>query len=83
MGQTRRQDFQPAQANAQEACTQKEVLMQLADELLQDNYGSLRFRELIQKTNIVDTGIRWQVSNEITRRLLQHVLDRSESWKKF
>jgi len=54
---------------------EKQVLMSLADELLQDNYGSLRFQDLLRQTDIIDTGIRWQVSNEITRRLLQHVLD--------
>jgi hypothetical protein len=56
---------------------EKEILMELADELLQDNYGSLRFRQLIAQTDIEDTGLRWQVSNEITRRLVQHVLTNS------
>jgi len=50
--------------------------MDLADELLHDNYGSLRFRVLLAKTDIVDTGLRCQVSNEITRRLVRHVLER-------
>jgi len=54
--------------------TEKELLMELADELLQDHYGSVKFRELLAQTDIVDTGLRWQVSNEITRRLVQHVL---------
>ena len=56
---------------------EKEILMELADELLQDNYGSLRFRQLLAHTDIVDTGLRWQVSNEITRRLVQHVLEKT------
>ena len=55
---------------------EKEILMELADELLHDNYGSLRFKELLAKTDIVDTGLRWQVSNEVTRRLVRHVLER-------
>ena len=55
---------------------EKEILMELADELLHDNYGSLRFRELLARTDIIDTGLRWQVSHEITRRLVRHVLER-------
>ena len=58
----------------EQGVTEKEILMELADELLQDNYGSLRFRELLAMTDIVDTGLRWQVSNEISRRLVQYVL---------
>ena len=80
MGSTRR-SFE--YGSNQNESGEKHLLMELADELLQDNYGSIKFQELIQKTDIVDTGIRWQVSNEITRRLLQHVLDRNESWTKF
>ena len=79
MGSNSRQTEYGFEANQEE----KDILMELADELLRDNYGSIRFRELINRTDIVDTGIRWQVSNEITRRLLQHVLDRNETWTRF
>jgi len=61
-----------------EEVVEKEILMELADELLQDNYGSLKFRELLAQTSILDTGLRWQVSNEISRRLINHVLKREE-----
>jgi len=62
---------------------ERETLMELADEILQDNYGSPRFKQLLARTSIIDTGIRWQVSNEITRRLVQRVLNGDSTWKKF
>lgn len=75
MAQTNR--FSLGHDVAESGNQEREVLMELADELLQDNYGSAKFRELLAQTDIVDTGLRWQVSNEITRRLVQHVLSRN------